>query len=172
MHDFFVALSDTLIQGLPFMMTDASIEQTRRVKFEVFINKAKEQNILILKKDKPCDVKSSFWSSKKTYIADDSNINDAYLELYNHLVKREIIYEKPGIKSLINGNKIYNVNLELIETNNLKDTIDKDLPNLLKCYDINYDSLSKFIKSYTHKILGGKKTNKGYKNKRRTRKRL
>ena len=171
MHEFFVALSDTLIQGLPFMMADASIEQTRKVKFEVFIKKAKEQNILTLK-DKPCDVKSSFWSSKKTYIADDSNINDAYIELYNHLIKRGIIYDKPGLKSLINGNKIYNVNTVLIEVEKLSDEINKDLPNLLKCFDINYKSLSDFIKSYRHNILGGKKTNKLYKNKRKTRKRL
>jgi hypothetical protein len=108
------------------------------------------------------------------------SITDVYVDLYDHLVKKNIITTKVGAASLWSWDSIYTINKALIEESDLRKLLKKeDLPKAFKCYTINYEQLSKLLKNYNYnftdevKVLGelvsGKQRNRS--NRRRMTKR-
>jgi hypothetical protein len=147
------------------------------IKFDNFIQQAKEHNILNLKPN--CTIKQPgyFFASYDTIT--DNYIKPAYLKLYDYLVKNNIITKKLKTVSIITWDDVYEVNKESVGEDNLKKIIsskNSDFPPLLTCYHINYKKLSNLLKNYKnsafdefnlHVTKGGKRKNIKNKTKRK-----
>ena len=118
------------------------------IKFTNFVGQAIEKGILT-KKTEPCKktVNGWFWSSEAD---DNTDIKDIYLDFYNHLVKKEIIKKKVGFLSFFSGDAIYTI--DQIKLTSLSENIGTDLPESMKCYDIQLDKLKGFLTNYKNNI--------------------
>jgi hypothetical protein len=123
------------------------------LKFENFIEQGQRDNILVLKKD--CSVEKIGWFGGSLKI-DDTFLNDSYLELFDYLVKKEIIKEKIGIQMFFTADYVYTINKDLVESKIIQEKIkstNEDFPKILNCYTIQFDKLSKFLKNYQYNPL-------------------
>jgi hypothetical protein len=112
-----------------------------------------------------------------------NDINQAYTELYDYLVKKGVIKQELNIFSMITGVSVNTINKDIITNNSLKN--ETKLKNLIKIneieinektnlqyYDINYNILSTFLTNYTYGVseavaeyaVIGKAVNGGKKN--------
>jgi hypothetical protein len=92
--------------------------------------------------------------------------------LYDYLVTKNIItVKKDDATSIFTWKSAYIINTDLIDTPNLIELIKKenpDFPKLLKCYKIDHQKLSDFLKNYNYNFVdqvtvitkGGKRKNK------------
>jgi hypothetical protein len=120
------------------------------IKFYNFIAQAKDLNIITKKDDFNCDI------TYKKY--QDYDIKDIYLALYDYLLKQQIIIGSVRTGSLWTWTKIYTINPDpdFIEEYRLRILINEnnyDYPDELKCYNIDYTTLSEFLKNYNHKKI-------------------
>ncbi len=123
------------------------------LKFENFIEQGQRDNILILKKD--CSIEKIGWFGSSLKI-NDTFLNDSYLELFDYLVKKEIIKEKLGIQMFFTADYVYTINKELVESKIIQEKIkstNEDFPKILNCYTIQFDKLSKLLKNYQYNPL-------------------
>ena len=123
------------------------------LKFDNFIEQGQRDNILVLKKD--CSIKKMGWFGSSLKI-DNTYLNNAYLVLFDYLVKKEIIKEKVGIQMFFTADYVYTINKEFVESKIIKEKIkstNEDFPKLLHCYTIEFDKLSNFLKNYTYNAL-------------------
>ena len=123
------------------------------LKFENFIEQGQRDNILVLKKD--CSIEKIGWFGRSLKI-DDTFLNDSYLELFDYLVKKEIIKEKVGIQMFFTADYVYTINKDLVESKIIQEKIkstNEDFPKILNCYNIHFDKLSKFLKNYIYNPL-------------------
>ena len=119
-----------------------------------FVSQAIPKKLLTNKIDN--DLKNCI--NKKSMLMTDDFINDNYLKgdylmLYDYLVKNKIILKKFKKESVITLSYVYTVNKELLEKSDLKTLLDSnnaDFPERLKCYNINYAELKKFLKDYVY----------------------
>jgi len=135
-----------------------------------FILDAEKKSILTLKPD--CKIEKPGWFGNNSYTIDDKFNKDAYLELYLYLAVKKIIIKKET--NTWTWDYVYTVNKESIETNKLQDLIKKennDFPNVLKCYEINYEELSNLLQKYTVTKDENNKPKQGGKKKNKTNKR-
>jgi hypothetical protein len=143
------------------------------IKFENFIGQGKE--VKFLKARSKCKYKVYGIS----YNVVPMYIESAYLDLYDYLVKKEIIKQKIGYEALITADQVHTVNPDkrVLEPKNIKKLINPsnpDYPELLKCYHIDYNKLSNYLLNYEHavlnevKVLKHSKTVKRSKSKNRT----
>lgn len=153
------------------------------IKFDNFILQAKDKNILTIIPE--CDVETSGWFGNSKKNIKDYDVKDSYLELYDYLVKKEIITKRLGKSSIFTFDSVYEINKAEIGKENLKKKINKDnpdFPKVLKCYTINYEELSNLLQNYKYSAIdevnliakkGGKRKNiKKNKTKKRNKKRV
>lgn len=137
------------------------------IKFENFIGQGKE--IKILKARSKCKHNVYGFS----YNVVPMYIESAYLDLYDYLVKKEIIKQKIGYEALITADQVHTVNPDkrVLEPKNIKKLINPsnpDYPALLKCYHIDYNKLSNYLLDYEHAVLNEVKVFKRIKTVKRT----
>lgn len=143
------------------------------IKFENFIGQGKE--VKFLKTRSKCKHKAYGMS----YMVEPNYIESAYLDLYDYLIKKEIIKQKIGYEALITADQVHTVNPDkkVLEPKNIKKLLNpnnSDYPTLLKCYHIDYNKLSNYLINYEHgalndfKVLKNNKTVKRSKSKNRT----
>jgi hypothetical protein len=131
------------------------------LRFENFIVQALNSDLLRLNNPSCRREKNPSWwdwfqgnQKLDTMTELDYKQNVVYVDFFDFLVKKEIIKRKLGFLSFFAVyDYIYNVNNELIETTKLRELLkkdDPDFPKSLLCYDINYDSLSNFLKNYKY----------------------
>ena len=122
------------------------------IKFENFIAQGKE--VEFLKARSKCKHKAFGMS----YIVDPKYIDSAYLDLYDYLIKKEIIKQKIGFETLITADQVHTVNPDknVLKPNNIKKLVNRNLedyPELLECYHIDYNKLSDYLINYEHAVL-------------------
>lgn len=155
------------------------------IKFDNFVPQASNKKILTLIPN--CKIEESGWFGNYTIDIDEeeklikgANFDIAYLDLYDYLVKKEIITKKIGAVFIITFDSIYTINKNLIEISKLKELIKKDnsdFPKLLKCFIIDYEKLSYLLKNYEYDFTGEIKiapnvVKGGKKHKKKTRKNI
>lgn len=145
-----------------------------------FVQQAKDKNIITFIPN--CTIKNFGWLGDITIDPKDTNhLKTVYLNLYDYLVKHNIIIKKFDLTFFFTADFSYKItqNKELLEIKNLEKILNKqnnDFPKVLKCYTIDYDKLSHLLKNYNNnptnevKVLttgGGKKiSNKKISNKK------
>lgn len=145
---------DELLDIFAITVVSKTVEKSNNeIKFDNFVGQAQSSGILKLKPN--CTIKEpGFLYGNKDVKIEDSYIyiKPAYLKLYDYLVEKNIITKKLGMSSFFTWDSIYTIDKTLIGEDKLQDllSIEKntDFPILLKCYNINYTELSKFLNEY------------------------
>lgn len=143
---------DNLLVFIGIVAVDKALEESNNeIKFDNFIAQAKEKKILNLKDN--CSIEQSGWFNNSNKNIDKNFDNDAYFDLYNYLIKKEVITKKVGKASIFTWDSIHTINEKLIEEIKLKELIKEgnaDLPELLKCYTIDYQELHNLLEKYEY----------------------
>ncbi len=130
------------------------------LKFENFVIQAKVNKVLLLKDEtKECIItKPGMLFGTIQYNANDpstkeSVLTDTYLDLYDYLIKKNIITKEVRAGSFWTWDYVNKVNPALMDIGNLQKILiesDSEYPNTLKCYTVYYDRLSKFLQTYQY----------------------
>ena len=169
-------MSDFIEELLVFMGVNAAVDSrtegsNNRISLDNFIVQAEKVDIL---RPKPnCEYNERGFFGNKTFTANEKNISNVYLELYDYLIEKKIIKKKVQLTFY----PTYTINADLIDESNLKRLINinnADIPSSVKCYNIHYNKLSQLLKRYDYSIIyqfrnigkAGKKIGKNGKNKK------
>jgi len=129
----------------------------------IFVDEAKAQRVLKIRAD--CK------SEKMNEFAANIKIDNDYFDLYNVLDNNNIIKKELSWGTFFTGSRKHTVNPEVnIEPRSLEKIIQANMPASLKCYNIDYNTLSNILKSHLPTKKGGKrrKNKQNNKTKKRT----
>jgi len=148
-----------------FLFLDAArkgIEKSNNeIKFDNFVPQARKEEFLTLIPQ--CKIQESGMFGNYTRDIDmenklikGANLDLAHLDLYDYLVKKNVITTSTRVGIIFSFDSTYTINKDKISVSDLKQLIKKensDFPKLLKCYNINYEKLSDFLKNYDYKLI-------------------
>lgn len=130
----------SIIKDLFFIQAEAKIAESvnNEIKIENFEIQSKEKNIMELK---PTPCKSKYWSFIE-YTVDNNYLMHAYAELFNYLVKKEIIISKIDVGTFFTADFVHTLPEPFIDQKEFQKRMNPtDYPDLLKCYTIHYSKL-------------------------------
>jgi hypothetical protein len=135
------------------MEAEAKIAESvnNEIQLENFEIQAKKINIMKLKST-PC--KSKFWGFIE-YTVDDNYLMYCYAELFNYLVKKEIIISKIDVGTFFTADFVYTLPKPFIHQTEFQKRINStnsDYPEILKCYTIDNTKLYNLLKNYKYNI--------------------
>jgi hypothetical protein len=135
------------------MEAEAKIAESvnNEIQLENFELQAKKQNILELK---PTPCKSKFWGFIE-YTVDHNYLTFCYADLFNYLVKKEIIISKIDYGTFFTANFVYTLPQPFIDQKEFQKRINptnSDYPEILKCYKIHENKLYDLLKNYKHDV--------------------
>lgn len=143
----------SIVEEIVLMEAEGKIAETvnNEIKIDNFELQAKEKNIIKLKSDN-CKIK--FWFFFETTI-DKNYLMQAYGELFNFLVKKEIIISKIDLGSFFTADFVYTLPKPFMDEKEfqkrMNDINDND-SELLKCYTIDTNALYDLLKNYKYNI--------------------
>jgi len=145
----------SIIKDIIFMEAEAKIAESinNEIQLENFELQAKEKNIMELKST-PTHCKSKLWGFIE-YTVDHNNLNFCYAELFNYLVKKEIIISKIDVGTFFTANFVYTLPQPFIEQKEFQkrmNSTNSDYPEILKCYTIHNNILYDLLKNYKHNV--------------------
>lgn len=142
----------SILEDIIVMETEAKIAETvnNEIKIDNFELQAKEKNIIKIKSDK-CTIKPLFFFET---IVDDNYLMQAYGELFNCLVKKEIIISKIDLGSFFTADFVYTLPKPFMDEREFQKRMNdtNDFPELLKCYTIDTTRLYNLLKNYKYNL--------------------
>ena len=150
----------SFIKDILLMEVETKIAETvnNEIKLENFELQAKEKNILELKKT-PC--KSKYWGFID-YTVNDNYLMLSYGELFDYLVKTEIIISKIDVATYFTADFVYTIPQPFIDQKEFQKRMNpenSEFPERLKCYIIHYTKLYDLLKNYKHNVTDEYKRN-------------
>jgi hypothetical protein len=133
---------------------EAIAANNNEIKIHNFMNQAR--NTTILQYIPNCKIEQAGLFGNSTYIVQETDLLNAYQQLYDYLVKKEVILKKNNWSFVWTLDSVYTINKNKIDVVNLQNvlkTTNADFPKLLKCYTIQIVELSNFLENYKSKIL-------------------
>ena len=143
----------SIIKDIFFMEAEAKIAESinNEIQLENFELQAKEKNIMELK---PTPCKSKIWGLFE-YTVDHNNLTFCYADLFNYLVKKEIIISKIDVGTFFTANFVYTLPQPFIDQKEFQKRMNltnSDYPEILKCYTIHESKLYNLLKNYKHNL--------------------
>lgn len=145
--------------GTPAACDEVAKKMNNEIKFETFVIQAKKNHVLVLKDETKERIvtKPGVLFGTILYNANDPSVKervliDSYLDLYDYLIKKNIITSKVGSESCCTRDHVNVVNPQLSDVTNLQNLLkERNLyyPNSLKCYTLHHDRLSHMLQLYS-----------------------
>ena len=141
----------SIVKDIFFMEAEAKIAESvnNEIQLENFELQAKEKKIMELK---PTPCKRKFWGFIQ-YTVDDNYLMISYGDLFNYLVKKEIIISKISIGTFFTANFVYTLPKPFIDEKEFQKRMNptnSDYPDTLKCYTIHNNKLYDLLKNYKY----------------------
>jgi len=141
----------SIIKDFFLIQAEAKIAESvnNEIKIENFEIQAKDKNIM--------ELKSSTCKSKMfgfEYTVDHNYLMHAYTELFNYLVKKEIIISKIDVGTFFTADFVHTLPQPFIDEKEFQKRMNptNDYPEMLKCYTIHYKKLYDLLKNYKHNV--------------------
>ena len=142
----------SILKDIFFMEAEAKIAESvnNEIQLENFELQAKEKKIMELK---PTPCKSKIWGLFE-YTVDHNHLTFCYADLFNYLVKKEIIISKIDAGTFFTANFVYTLPQPFIDQKEFQKRMipDNDFPEILKCYTIHLNKLYDLLKNYKYNV--------------------
>jgi len=135
-------------------------KEENTIDFDNFIHQAK--NLEIIKSNPNCTTTTPGYLWNTITRANDYDIKDVYLSLYEYLVAKKVIVQSVGASSFFSADYTYTINQQEVKSLTLN-----GVPNMLKCFTINIEKLKDFLTNYKHNYMDEINVVRGGKSKKR-----
>lgn len=121
-------------------------KEENTIDFDNFIYQAK--NLEIITPNPNCKITTPGYLWNTVTTANDYDIKDVYLSLYEYLVAKKVIVQSLGASSFFSADYKY-----IIDPQEVKSLTLNDVPNMLKCFTINIEKLKYFLTNYKQNYM-------------------